>query len=386
MRPDAPLAEKRLPESHLCVSLHFGLAIGLTVKEGLVLRFAIATVFPALCLCLAAIYGGVWAWLAVGYLSVLVFVLDQLVADEGAGQTDDTSGGTSEFPASDFLLFTISCLHIFILFLMLLKVSGAPDLSATDTVLTALGAGLFFGQVSHPAAHELIHRNDRVLRSLGRVMYTSLLVGHHASAHLRVHHVHVASDADPNSPRRGEGFYRYMLRASWQSFLAGWRAETRLRAGRDRSGITHPYVAHVGGALAVIALTGLTAGWPGLIMLGFLAGYAQVQILLSDYVQHYGLRRQALPDGRLEPVGPQHSWNAPHWFSSALMLNAPRHSDHHTSPNRPYPALRLDADAMPMLPYPVPLMAVLALMPTLWRRIMDPRCGRWRSAPLSSAT
>ena len=79
-----------------------------------------------------------------------------------------------------------------------------------------------------------------------------------------------------------------------------------------------------------------------------LAVYAQLQILLADYVQHYGLRRQTGADGRPEPVGDGHSWNTPHWFSSALMVNAPRHSDHHLHPTRPYPGLRLrehDADA-----------------------------------------
>ncbi len=44
-----------------------------------------------------------------------------------------------------------------------------------------------------------------------------------------------------------------------------------------------------------------------------LAAYAQMQLLLSDYVQHYGLRRKTSENGKPEPVGPQHSWNAPAW-------------------------------------------------------------------------
>ena len=108
--------------------------------------------------------------------------------------------------------------------------------------------------------------------------------------------------------------------------------------------------------------------------------HAQSQLLLSDYVQHYGLLRARLPDGRLEPVGDRHSWNAPHWFSGALMPNAPRHPDHHAHPSRPYPALRLpDPGTAPHLPYALPVCGMAALVPPLWRRMMDPHLQRWRS-------
>lgn len=116
------------------------------------------------------------------------------------------------------------------------------------------------------------------------------------------------------------------------------------------------------GAVLVVGLAFALAGWGGVLALLGIAGYAQVQILLSDYIQHYGLRRIVLADGRLEPVGPRHSWNAPQAWSSAMMLNAPRHADHHAHPGRPYPGLRLEGD-MPMLPRAVPVMAVAALIP-----------------------
>jgi alkane 1-monooxygenase len=58
------------------------------------------------------------------------------------------------------------------------------------------------------------------------------------------------------------------------------------------------------------------------------------------------------------------------------MLNAPRHSDHHAHPARAYPALRLgaaDTPGRPVLPRSLPVMATLAMVPPLWRRMMDPR-------------
>jgi alkane 1-monooxygenase len=103
--------------------------------------------------------------------------------------------------------------------------------------------------------------------------------------------------------------------------------------------------------------------------------------MLSDYVQHYGLLRKRRADGRLEPVSAAHSWNAPHWFSAAMMLNAPRHSDHHAHPSRPYPALRLpQACDAPMLPWPLPFACLIALAPPLWKRLMRPHLAPWRHA------
>src|SRR5690606_8872475 len=122
------------------------------------------------------------------------------------------------------------------------------------------------------------------------------------------------------------------------------------------------YLEYVGGGLAMLLLGWLVAGWPGVAGWLALAGYAQMQIFLSDYVQHYGLGR----DGGIEAT----SWNAPHWFSGHLMLNAPRHSDHHAHPSRPFPALRLDASGPePTLPYALPMMAGIALVPSVWKRV-----------------
>jgi alkane 1-monooxygenase len=33
---------------------------------------------------------------------------------------------------------------------------------------------------------------------------------------------------------------------------------------------------------------------------------------------------------------------------------------------------------MPKLPYSLPIMAVIALVPPLWRRVMDRRVAQWR--------
>ena len=336
--------------------------------------FAFAATSPLALLALGLSLGGVWPWLALAYMALAAATLDlliPLVADEAP----DT-----EFPAADVLLAALGLSCLAALPWLTWALAGPSGLSIPARVALFLAAGLWFGQVAHPAAHELIHR-PRPLFWLGQAMYTALLFGHHTSAHRLVHHRFVGTRDDPNSAPAGQSFYRFLPRAWIGSFVRGLRAENDLRARGPSAGL-HPYVLHVGGALACLLLAALIAGLPGLLVWAGLGLHAGSQILLSDYVQHYGLTRHPLADGKPAPVAAAHSWNTPHWFSSALMLNAPRHSDHHTHPSRPYPALRLAPDA-PTLPWPLPVAAVIALSPRHWRRRMGPLVAHWSQPPIA---
>jgi alkane 1-monooxygenase len=335
--------------------------------------FAAAALAPLPLLALGTLQGGVWLWLAFLYMGVLTILLDQLVP-----LTVGAADG-SEFPAADFLLVTVAICLLAALPVSVWAIAGESSLDAGEKVLLFFAAAFWFGQVGHPAAHELIHRSRRDLFRLGAAVYAALLFGQHASAHRLVHHRHVASAADPNTARAGEGFYRFARRAWTGSFRRGLDAETELRARGTGSGL-HPYVAYLAGSAGALALALVIAGLPGLLVWVALSIHVQGQILLSDYVQHYGLVRRALPNGRLEPVGLPHSWNAPHWFSALVMLNAPRHSDHHANPLRPFPALRLpDRNDAPTLPWPLPLACAIALVPALWRRAIGPHLAPWSS-------
>lgn len=328
--------------------------------------FTLATTLPLAVLGLACLWGGAWVWAALAMMTLAPVLVDALVPRlSGDEATEDR-----EFPAADLLLAVLGAGALIALPVLVHSVAGPGEMPLNQRLALFLAGGLWFGQVAHPAAHELIHRPGRALHGLGVAVYGVLLFGHHASAHRLVHHRHVATGLDPNTAAAGEGYYRFLVRAWPESLRAGLVAERALRRG---SGVT-PYPAYAALALAGLALGGLLAGVAGvLVWLGFGLHFG-AQVLLSDYVQHYGLRR-AVAAGRVEPVGQAHSWNAPHWFSAALMLNAPRHSDHHVHPQRPFPNLRLE-EAAPVLPWPLPLACLVALYPPLWRLRMKPALAR----------
>jgi len=335
--------------------------------------FAVATLLPAILLFAGAALGGPWIVAALVFMTAFIGLADELARRAGPGPDG------SEFPAGRALSVALGVVHFVLLAVVIWRIAGDDTLGTAEKAGLFIAAGLFFGQISNPNAHELIHCRSRSLRSLGTWIYISLLYGHHSSAHTLVHHVRVATPEDPATARRGESLYRYMIRAWIGGFGKGFRAETRRSAAAGRPAWRHPYVTYVGGALCLLGLSFLAAGPKGVLFHLWLAAFAQTQLLMSDYVQHYGLMRRTGADGRAMPVGPEHSWNSPHRASGAMMLNAPRHSDHHARPMVPYPALRLDA-AMPMLPRSLPAMCCIALWPRLWRRVMDPRVADWRAA------
>jgi alkane 1-monooxygenase len=343
------------------------------------LLFVLATLTPLPLFALGLSIGGGWALAGFVYMALLSALLDQI----GAFYLGSAPEG-AEFPAAVGLLVTVGIGALLLLPAMIWAISANSGLGIAARIALFTGAGLWFGQVANPAAHELIHRGDRHLYLLGVAIYTALLFGHHASAHRLVHHRYAASAQDPNSARAGESFYHFAPRAWIGSFRQGWQAENELRTRASSRRRIHPYAIYIGGAGLTLALGAAIAGFPGMFVVLGLGLHATMQLLLSDYVQHYGLQREVLANGRLTPVSARHSWNAAQWFSAGMMLNAPRHSDHHAHPGRPYPALRLPAaDEAPRLPWSLPVACTIALFPRLWRRMMAPRLARWSAHPQS---
>lgn len=342
--------------------------------------FAIATILPVILIAAGAIMGGWFAAVAFGYMTVLTYGLDKFISHTPTVLDEDETQG-----AADFLSITLAICHFLLLGLVVYALGGGFPRTLGSSAMTFLAAGLFFGQVSNSNAHELIHRSSRILRALGVWVYISLLFGHHASAHRKVHHRWVATPDDPNTAQEGETFYDFAPSAWVGSFVAGYEMEKQDRERSQKRGI-NPYYLYVIGSIAMVLLALRIGGIGGGVVYVFLCFHAQIQLLLSDYVQHYGLLRDKQADGSYGPVSAAHSWNAPHWFSSHLMLNAPRHSDHHAHPMRPYPALKLPkAQDAPLLPYSLPIMATIALVPALWMRVMGRALRKWRERQPNTA-
>lgn len=272
-------------------------------------------------------------------------------------------------------------LQFITLFGLIWYVPRAEHLGALETIVLFFGVGVITGTVGIPYSHELMHQTNRLERWLADFLLSMVLYSHFRSEHLLVHHVHVGTPRDAVTARYNEGFHRYFRRVLRESLISAFRAEAgRLaRKGRPWTDRANPFWRYwaLQGAMLLLAL--ILGGWIGLLLFVWQAFIAIWQLELTNYVEHYALTRKYLGDGKYEHVQPRHSWNAAHKASNWLLINLQRHSDHHYKPNRRFPLLQNYTEAeAPQLPYGYPIMTMAAMVPTVWRRVMNPRVRRWR--------
>jgi alkane 1-monooxygenase len=246
-------------------------------------------------------------------------------------------------------------------------------LSTLDSIGLALTVAMVSG-IAINTAHELGHKRASIERWLSRVALAQSGYGHFFIEHNRGHHVRVATPEDPASARLGESFYAFLPRTVLGSVRSAWELE-RTRLARLGSPSWSPRNDILGAwAMTVVLLAALIAAF-GFVVAPYLLIQAVIGFSLLEvvnYLEHYGLLRQRREDGRYERTRPEHSWNSNNTASNVLLYHLQRHSDHHANPIRRYQALRHVDDA-PQLPTGYAGMILLAVLPPLWRRVMDHR-------------
>jgi alkane 1-monooxygenase len=136
------------------------------------------------------------------------------------------------------------------------------------------------------------------------------------------------------------------------------------------------------------ALTFISSQWAGRFVWEFPIFFFAQSVLaftlleLVNYVEHYGIHRKEIASGQYERVNPLHSWNASHLISNFFLFQLQRHSDHHYNASKRYQILD-HYDESPQLPYGYPTMILIALVPPLWFRLMNPRLKQWEEKTLN---
>lgn len=312
---------------------------------------------------------GPWSFLVLAYVFAVIPVLDWL----GGRSEREADLGAPRSAFHDRVLEAWLPLQLAALVWSLHRLVERPA-EPLELVGLAISMGAISGAGGITIAHELVHRPGRFHRALAEALMTTVGYAHFCIEHVHGHHRRACTPEDPVSARRGESIYAFFVRAIVGGARSAWRIESercrRLGIGaldpRNRR-LRYPVV-----SLALALTVGLLAGVAGFVFFQ-LQGLVAVLLLESaDYIEHYGLERRRLPDGKLERMGPQHSWNSTHRVTSAFLFHLTRHSDHHIVASRPYDQLRARPEA-PGLPAGYPTMMLLAYLPPLWFRVMDPR-------------
>jgi alkane 1-monooxygenase len=239
--------------------------------------------------------------------------------------------------------------------------AGFADLTIAVGVCTGI-----FGVL---AAHELVHSRSRRAHRLGLLMLLAMSYPQFRIAHVYGHHRHAATERDASTARLGESFYSFLIRTVATQLFGAWNFECQ-RTRRQQSPYMHNRV--VQGGILMAALYGILLFFVPRAA-AFLAAESAVAILvleLFNYIAHYGVVRQ-LQDGTFERLGPHHSWNSS-GIGNLLIFNMGHHSDHHSAPERSFEGLQRAPEGRE-LPFGYAGSILLALVPPLWRAVMDHR-------------
>ena len=247
----------------------------------------------------------------------------------------------------DALLYLLVALQIVNLALLVHMVS-AQGFWRVDTLVAALLVGVNSGYSGIVVGHELIHRRERHLQLLGRVLMGSVLYEHFYTEHLRGHHARVGTPADPATARFGETFHQFFRRTVPGQFKSAWRLETKRLGDEDMtlldrrivgSRVVHGLALEWAAAFAVLAFFG-----PGAFVVYLFQAAVAVRLLEAvNYFEHWGLVRTG------KRVLPVDSWDTDSWFTLYTLVGLSRHADHHAFAMRPYAQLR-HCEESPKLP------------------------------------
>lgn len=318
---------------------------------------------------------GGWSWATVVVAFGCLPLLDAFIPPD----TRDLQVNTTwiwDIPVFGFILAELGVL------ILVIQHLTSTHLSAWDISGYILGLGIVTGAGGITVAHELMHRSSIWARGIAEGLMLLVIYPHFCIEHVHGHHRRVATPEDPATARLGESLWWFLPRSIIGGALSAWQLETQ----RMKERVYCPWADRRLRQLILVVALGLGIGsvWGVAGVLVWMGQGVVAVILLEtiNYVEHYGLTRMRNENGRYERVQPHHSWNSPHRISNWHLLNLARHSDHHFLASRTYPELRHHPDA-PQLPAGYPTMTLIALIPPLWRSIMDPRVDRYSKRPLN---
>ncbi len=321
-------------------------------------------------------YGGVWSFGSIYVGFVLIPIIEQWLPKSTENFPPEVEAKRVVARFFDVLLYlNIPILYGLIgFFFYRISLGG---LATYEIVGMICNVGLVIGTSGINVGHELGHRSNPFEQTLGKILLLPALYMHFFIEHNRGHHKNVATPLDPASARLGESLYAFWLRSVTGGYWNAWQIESeRLKkSGSPALSWSNEMLRFQVFQMGYLATVALVWGWSMLPFAIAIAVFGFLMLESVNYIEHYGLRRQLLANGRYENVGPQHSWNSDHELGRIFLYELTRHSDHHYKATRKYQVLR-HFDESPQLPLGYPASIIASLLPPLWFGMMNKRVKR----------
>lgn len=320
---------------------------------------------------LSLTYNGWWSW----FLPLYVFAFIPFVELFTPASEQNLSSAEEEVVKKDrfydWLLYVIVPVQYALLFYFF-YILQQPGLSTLDYVGKTFSMGIACGVFGINVAHELGHRAKASEKIMAKLLLLTSLYMHFIIEHNRGHHKNVSTENDPASSRLNEPIYTFFVRSVVGSYFSAWHLEhDRLK----RKGIAllsfnnemiRFTVFQTLFVLGVYLLFGLKITL--LFIIAAVVGFLLLETV--NYIEHYGLQREKLGNGRWGKVLPAHSWNSNQALGRLMLFELTRHSDHHFKASRKYQVLR-HFDDSPQMPYGYPAMMLLSFIPPVFFKIMN---------------
>ena len=316
-----------------------------------------------------------WAFFPLLFIFGIVPALDYLIGKDSANP-DELTQVPSLNEERIYRVFTLICFPVQLAILAFAGwVFAATDLfSGVAQLAWLVSTGVVGAVLGINVGHELVHKDPKLENWTGGLLLACVTYAGFKVEHVRGHHVHVSTPEDASSSRYNQSVYDFLPKAMVRNFLAAWRLEAEYlkRKGKKPFSVHNELIWWYAFSALLAVLFFVAFGWMGVVFFLVQSFFAGATLEVINYIEHYGLHRRVLENGKYERVTPAHSWNSNYLLTNLLLFHLQRHSDHHAYAKRRYQVLR-HYDESPQLPGGYASMFVLALVPPLWKAVMNPR-------------
>lgn len=324
------------------------------------------------------------AWIGPVLIHVVIPTLDRIIGEDTNNPPEEVIRKLEADPYYARIVKSYIPVQYLVTFIgaYLATRKGVP---LSDQLGIALSVGVING-VAINTAHELSHKQDKVEQLLSLAALAPTGYGHFRVEHPYGHHKRAATPEDPASSKMGETFWEFLPRTVIGSFKSAIEIETRRLQRKGKGFWTLDNELLQGWAMSAGLYATLVAVF-GKKVIPFIAiqavyGFSLLEVI--NYVEHYGLKREDLGNGKYARTMPEHSWNSNNIVTNLFLYQLQRHSDHHAYPTRSFQALRHFENA-PQLPGGYASMILPAYIPSWWFKIMDKRVVDHYKGDLSKA-
>ena len=312
---------------------------------------------------------------------ILVFAivpfLELFTKADTANFDKETAKLEKENKLYSWILYLSIPVQISMLFLFFNSMQN-PSIDTITYIGRVSAMGILCGILGINIGHELGHRLNRVDQFFGELLLLTSLNTHFLPYHNGGHHFNVATPQDAATARRNEPLYLFWFRSHFMSYQEAWQLENKRMKSLEKPSFSWANKMVVYSIANILVIGGIYWFFGLSVLIAFLLACIMGILLLEtvNYIEHYGLLRTKNEHGRYERVKHTHSWNSDHVIGKLFLFNLSRHSDHHYNGSKPYQVLKSLPES-PQMPTGYPGMMLLALLPPLWFRYMNPKVAQF---------